>query len=136
MVRRPKGDERQADFFGVPSAGSGAPEPRSSAKPKPEPQTPHMPAPLDSEDAPSGDGFDGIAARLLPSEWKELIAALSDEALAHVVIATARQLRRRLRRSSGPSGEGRTSSLERSAQQLIAELREHGDDDDWDMGRP
>lgn len=133
MVRRPKRDERQADFFGVPSATSAALEPGPSAKPKPEPQTRHMPAQLDSEDAPSGDGLDGLAARLSAAEWNELIAALSDEALAHVVIATARQLRRRLRRSGGRGGKGRTSSLERSAQQLIAELREHGDDDDWDV---
>lgn len=76
-----------------------------------------------------------MAARLSRTEWNELVAGLPDDVLAHLVTATVRQLRRRLARGrgrSGRSGKGRTSALERSAQQLIAELSGQGEnDDDW-----
>ena len=74
--------------------------------------------------------MDVIAARLSPAELKEFVAALPDDALACLVIATVRQLRRRLVRSGGRGGKSRNSVLERSAQQLIAELggQDEGDD--------
>ena len=69
---------------------------------------------------------------LVPHRMDELVATLPDDALAHLVIATARQLRRRLARSHGRSGKGCASTLERSAQQLIVELGGQGEnDDDW-----
>ncbi len=77
-----------------------------------------------------GNSIDGLAARLSPVELTALVAALSDAALAHLVIATARQLRRRLARSGGRGSKGHTSPLERSALQLIAELGGQGEDDD------
>jgi len=78
------------------------------------------------------DSIDVLAARLSRTEWNELIATLPDDALAHLVIATVRQLRRRLARSRGRSSNGRASALERSAQQLIVELGGRGEnDDDW-----
>jgi hypothetical protein len=73
-----------------------------------------------------------LAARLSRTEWNELAAGLPDDVLAHLVIATVRQLRRRLARGRGRSGKGRIPVLERSAQQLIAELGGQGEnDDDW-----
>jgi len=74
-----------------------------------------------------------VATRLSRVEWNELVAALPDDALAHLVIATARQLRRRIARSHGRGGKGHTSALERSAQQLIVELGgEEENDDGWE----
>jgi len=76
-----------------------------------------------------------VAARLSRIEWNDLVAALPNDALAHLVIATARQLRRRLARSRGRGGKGHTSTLERSAQQLIVELGgEEENDDGWEAG--
>ena len=74
--------------------------------------------------------MDVIAARLSPAELKKFVAALPDDGLACLVIATVRQLRRRLVRSGGRSGKSRNSALERSAQQLIVELggQDEGDD--------
>ena len=97
-------------------------------------------APPDGEAASSGGGADVIAARLSRSELNALVASLPDEALGHLVLAAVRQLRRRLARAGrvslrGRGDAGRTSVLERSAQQLIAELSEGGhDDDDWGAG--
>ena len=71
-----------------------------------------------------------LAARLSRTEWNELVATLPDDALAHLVIATVRQLRRRLARSRGRSGKGHASVLERSARQLIDELGGQGESDD------
>jgi hypothetical protein len=56
---------------------------------------------------------------------------MPDHALAHLVIVTVRQLKRRLARSNKHADRRRTSSpLERAARQLIAELGEQDDDDD------
>jgi len=76
------------------------------------------------------DSIDVLAARLSRTKWNELVATLPDDALAHLVVATVRQLRRRLARSHGRSGKGHAPALERSAQQLIAELGGQGDNDD------
>jgi len=132
VARRPEVDRRQADFFGAPAPTPAAPERRPTAKPKSEQDIkPRLP-PLDSEDAPSSDSIEALAARLSPAELNELAAALTDDVLAHLVIATVRQLRRRLARSGSRGGNGRTPALERSARQLIAELSGQGeDDDDW-----
>jgi len=128
VARRPEADRRQADFFGAPAPTPTAPAHRPTPKPEPKPRPP----PSDSEEAPLSDGLDVVAARLSRIEWNELVAALPDDALAHLVIATARQLRRRLARSRRRSGKGPTSALERSAQQLIIELGgQGGNDDGW-----
>ena len=108
------------------------PEQRLSPKPKPEQKLKRQSPPPDCEDAPVSDSIDGLAARLSPSELNELVAALPDDILAHLIIANARQLRRRLARSGGCGGKSRASSLERAARQLIAELGgQDGDDEGW-----
>ncbi len=71
-----------------------------------------------------------LAERLTAAELDALVAALPDEALAHLVLAGVRQLRRRLVRVGANAGgrparaaKGRgASSLERAARQLAAEL--------------
>lgn len=132
MARRPEIDQRQADFFGAPVAApaSAAPEPRQRPEPNPKQDLKRQSPPSDSEDASVGNSIDGLAARLSPVELTALVAALSDAALAHLVIATARQLRRRLARNGGRGSKGHTSPLERSALQLIAELGGQGEEED------
>jgi len=134
VARRPEVDRRQADFFGAPAPAPAAPEHRPILKPKPERDIKRRSPSSDTGDALSGDSIDVLAARLSPTELNELVAALPDDALAHLIVATVRQLRRRLARSGGRGGKSRTSALERSARQLIAELGGQGDDDDGYSG--
>ena len=132
VARRPETDRRQADFFGAPAPTPAAPEQSPTPKLKPKPGIKRQPPPSDIEEVPLCDSIDVLAARLSRTEWNKLVAALPDDALAHLVVATARQLRRRLARSRGRDGKGRASALERSAQQLIDELGGQGEnDDDW-----
>ena len=127
MARRPEVDRRQADFFGAPASAPGTPSP------KPEQATKRRPPSPNGKLGPVGDSIDVIAARLSPAELKAFVAALPDDALACLVIATVRQLRRRLVRSGGRGGKGRNSVLEQAARQLIAELggQDEGGDDSW-----
>ena len=128
MARRPEADRRQADFFGAPASAPGTPKP----KPKPEQAAKRRPPPPNGEVKPDIDSIDVIAARLSPAEMRAFVAALPDDALACLVIATVRQLRRRLARNGGRGGRSRDSVLERSARQLIAELGgQDGGDDGW-----
>jgi len=132
VARRPEADRRQTDFFDAPASTPAAMEHRPTPKLKPKQGIKHQSPPSDSEEAPSCHSIDVLAARLSRTEWNELVATLPDDALAHLVVATVRQLRRRLARSRGRSGNGRASTLERSAQQLIAELGGRSEnDDDW-----
>jgi len=96
-----------------------ASEHRPTPKPKPKQGIKYQSPSSDSDEARLRNSINVLAARLSPTEWNELVATLPDDALAHLVIATVRQLRRRLARSRGQSGKGRASALERSAQQLI-----------------
>ena len=132
VARKPETDWRQADFFGAPAPTSAPPEQRPAPKPKPKPGIKRQPPPSNIEEAPLCDSIDVLAARLSRIEWNGLVAGLPDDALAHLVIATVRQLRRRLARSRGRDGKGRVSTLERSAQQIIVELSGQGENgDDW-----
>ena len=124
MARRPEVDRRQADFFGAPASAPGRP------RPKPEQAAKRRPSSPNGKPEPVGDSIDVIAARLSPAELKEFVAAFPDDALACLVIATVRQLRRRLVRSGGRGGRSRNSVLERAARQLIAELGGQGESDD------
>lgn len=135
MAQKPGSDARQADIFGVP-----APEPKPApTKPEPRPARQVKPSKTEAPSSPQAvtvrpepDSLDTLAARLTPAELSELVTALPDHALAHLVIATIRQLRRRLTRINGRAGKGGASSpLERAARQLIAELGEQGDDEDF-----
>jgi len=112
-----------------------ASEHRPALRPKPKQGIKHQSPSSDSDEARLPNSINVLAARLSRTEWNELVATLPDDALAHLVIATARQLRRRLARSRGQGGKGRASALERSAQQLIVELGGHGEDDDWLLPR-
>ena len=88
--------------------------------------------PQDGYKTPEPDSLDTLAARLSPAELNELAANLPDHALAHLVIVTVRQLRRRLTRTGRHTGKpGPSSPLERAARQLVAELGEQGSDDDF-----
>ena len=129
MARRPEVDRRQADFFGAPASTPRTPKPKPGQAAKRGSPSP------DGKDELVGASIDVVAARLSPAELKELVAALPDDALACLIIATARQLRRRLVRSGGPGGSTRDSVLERAARQLIAELggQDEGDDS-WYLG--
>jgi hypothetical protein len=51
-----------------------------------------------------------MAARLSLAELNELVTALPDPALAHLLIATVRQLRRRLARQKWQAAKGGTVS--------------------------
>jgi hypothetical protein len=83
-------------------------------------------------DAPAGPAASGadagladLAARATPSEIDGLVAALPDEGLAPLALASVRALRRRLSRAGagGTRGrKGRPGALERAARQLAAEL--------------
>ena len=131
MARRPDVDGRQADFFGAPAPTSAAPVRRPAGKPALE-QRPGRRSPSGDKGALPGDAADVLAARLSPAELSALVNALPDDALAHLIITAFRQLRRRLLRRGGRGGS-RPSALERSAQQLIAELGgQDGDDHEWD----
>ena len=130
VARRPEADRRQADFFGPPAPAPAASKQRSLPKLKPEQEVRRRSPPSDSEETPARDSIDVLAARLSRAEWNELVAGLPDDALAHLVIATVRQLRRRLARSQGRNSKGHASVLERSARQLIDELGGQGESDD------
>jgi hypothetical protein len=71
-----------------------------------------------------------MAAKLSPAELDELAAVLSDEALARLILAAARQMRRRLARSGKRAGPRSSPALERAARQLAAELGGEGAADD------
>jgi len=91
VARRPELDRRQEDFFGAPVPAPTTPKHRPTRKPKPERDIKRRSPSSDSEDALSGDSIDVLAARLSSTELNQLAAALSDDDLAHLVIATVRQ---------------------------------------------
>ena len=70
-----------------------------------------------------------MAAQLCPTELDELTAVLSDDALPRLVLAAARQLRRRLAHGGGRKGQWPSPALERTARQLAAGLGGEGNDD-------
>lgn len=125
MARRPVVDERQADIFGASLPAQPASEPESpparQLKSKPRSQAP---APPEPQDLPAEPGIDALAARLSAAELDELAVALPNDSLAHLALASVRQLRRRLARAGGQgrSSKVRASPLERAARQLAAEL--------------
>jgi len=121
VARRPAADDRQPDFF-APARAASTPRSRPVRQPKPRRAAKDQPSPADRRDIPGRADFAALAARLCRAEMAELAAALSDEALAHLVIAAVRQLRRRLARSNGRGGRVRAPALERAVQQLVGEL--------------
>ena len=119
-------DERQTDIF-------GAVAPPLRTPPEPPPTVRKLPRrrqdnddgqhpPVDSSSALADAGIDAFAARASPADLDDLAAALPDDALAHLVLAAMRQLRRRLARAGNRGSKSRGSDLERTAQQVAAEL--------------
>ncbi|MBV9749417.1 MAG: hypothetical protein JO157_11440 [Acetobacteraceae bacterium] len=129
MARRPATDERQANFFGIPAPEPAAPDARPGRPSRTKRDAKRWLPSSGSQDAIDGDSLDALAARLSPAEIDELAAALPDDALAHLILAAVRQLRRRLARSGRRGGGGRASALERAARQLVTELGEQAGDD-------
>jgi|tagenome__1003787_1003787.scaffolds.fasta_scaffold20468643_1 hypothetical protein len=131
MAQRPKTDARQADFFGAPTSKAAPPDLHLARKNKSSQKSKLAPPLPDNDRRIERDSLDTLAARLSPAELNELVAALPDVALGHLVIVTVRQLRRRLARNNWDAGKRRSSTpLERAARQLITELGEQGGDDD------
>jgi hypothetical protein len=127
MTRRPARDERQVELFCLPDPPP-APVKRArrlTRSPKEEPA---------ADPAPQLPGEE-VAARLTPVELDDFVRALSDENLAHLVMAATRDLKRRLARSgiqrrSRPTRKG-VSDLERVVQQVADEFREAAPTDEW-----
>ncbi len=130
VARQPPGDDRQPDFF-ASAQEVATPRSRPVRQPKPKRDAKDQSSPPNGQAVPERASPVALAARLCRAEMVELAAALSDEALAHLVVAAVRQLRRRLARGNRRPGKGHTSTLDRAVQQLTVELGEsHGDDGD------
>lgn len=117
MTRTPRTDERQPDLFGW-TAPSPAKPPRSRRHAKPTPST--------DPPAAEPETLIALAGRATQLDFDEFVTALDDEALAHLALASARQLRRRLGRTNGnrSRSKGSTrglSALDRAGSQLAAE---------------
>jgi len=127
VTQKPAANGTQPDLFGaVPKPK--APKVRAARPQRAEPAEKALLSrrgPLEAE-----DGINGMAAKLSPAELDELAAVLSDEALARLVLAAARQMRRRLARSGKRAGSRSSPALERAARQLAAELGGEGAADD------
>jgi hypothetical protein len=126
VTRGPIADGKQPDLFGT------VPKPMASKARAAHPRAgPAGKAPPSQDgSAAMEDGITGIATKLSLAELEELAAVLSDEALARLVLAAARQLRRRLVRGGGRKGQRPSPALERAARQLAAELGRAGSTDD------
>ena len=133
-MRRPGEDTRQADIFGVPEPAPVQPRPARPRRPRPAGLSPAVepaeaPPCADAAPAaqpaaaPAATDIGALAARLTPSELEELAASVSDDGLARLMLASLRQLRRRIGRPDrGRDGKAPASALERAGRQLAAEL--------------
>ncbi len=122
MTRRPDA-AGQADLFGdVPKPVAASARTIRQQRVPPPAQAPN------GHQAP-GDDTASLAGRLSPAELDELAAALSDDALARLVVAAVRQLRRRLARGGGRAARRPSPALDRAARQVAAELGTEGGDD-------
>jgi len=77
-----------------------------------------------------------LAERAGRADLDEFVSALSDEGLAHLALASARALKRRLardkgRRGPGPAGKGGAGPLEKAVQSLSAEVAGSSGEDTW-----
>ena len=125
MTRKPGAGEGQADLFG---AASPPPKPRAA---RPRQAAPAAKAPAPPSPAPAEDGIATLANRLSPAELDELASVLPDEALARLLLAAARQMRRRLARAGGRASPRPSPALSRAARQLAAELGGAGGSDEF-----
>lgn len=125
MTRRLVRDERQAELFRLPERPAPAKTPRGSGPPsKDEPAL-----------GPVVEMAEEVAARLTPVELDDLVRALPDGKLAHLLVAATRDLRRRLARAGSQrrsrAAKGGASDLERALRQVAAELGEPASADEW-----
>lgn len=127
-------DDRQQSLFGIPAetpplSATATPKPRPDPKAARVRTQPTAPPPEDVE--PEHDRLPGQLARLSAPELRALVETLPDEALASMILATIRQLKRRLAKNSRNGQKGRASALDRAAQQLMVELGGQGYQDDF-----
>src|SRR4051794_25461861 len=127
MTRRPARDERQAELFCLP-------EPPPTPVKRARGQSGHQKEEPAADPAPQLPGEE-VAARLTPVELDDLVRALSDEKLAHLVMAATRDLKRRLARGGSQrrsqSAKGGASDLERAIRLVANEFREAAPTDEW-----
>ncbi len=85
-------------MFGALLPAPTEPEPQLSPtqQPKGKQGKNRTPPTQHNQNTPAEADIDALAARLSPAELDQLAAALPDESLARLVLATIRQLRRRL----------------------------------------
>jgi hypothetical protein len=122
-ARSTHADERQADLFGMPPA-----PPLAARMPARSRNPPAEPPAAEPETATA------FAARATEADLDELVAALDDDALAQLALASARQLKRRLTRAYGRqprSGRKRASALDKAGAQLAAEWAKGVEEDAW-----
>lgn len=127
-------DDRQQNLFGVPAEVPPSPTtetPKQRAEPKPPRGRAQPKAPPPDDVEPEYDRLPGQLARLSAPELRGLVETLPDEALANLVLATIRQLKRRLVKSSRNGQKGGASALDRAAQQLVIELGGQSYEDDY-----
>ena len=122
MARRIAADERQPNLFGWPPPAPPAPRPRAR---------------MAGQDLATAEpeSVASFAERVGQADLDELVATLPDEALAHLALESARQLKRRIARAgSSRTGKAkkRLSPLERVGQGLAREWASRiGSDETW-----
>ena len=107
MARRPGTDERQSDFFGAPAPKPETPSARPSRPPKHERSARGEASPPEHRGAPVNNEPEKLVAGLSPADLNEFVALLPDDALARLVIAAVRQLRRRRLRAKNTASKGK-----------------------------
>lgn len=126
MTRRRVRDERQAELFSLP-------------EPPPPPvkvvRQPRRPTVVDAApDLAAEAAIEEAITRLTQREIENLARGLPDEPLAHVALASARELLRRLGRSGAqrrPRSARGGPSIEHAARQIAASLAEGIPGDEW-----
>ena len=122
MPRQAGANERQSNLFGWPAASAAA----SRSRPRKRASEPAVAEP---------ESATAFAERAAQADLDEFVDALSDEALTHLALTSARQLKRRIARAgSSRTGKAkkRLSPLERVGQGLAREWASRiGSDETW-----
>lgn len=126
MTKRRVRDERQAELFCLP-------------EPPPPPvkvvRQPKRPTVVDAAPEPEVEtAIEERIARLTQREVEDLARGLPDEHLAHVALASARELLRRLGRGSAqrrPRSARGSTPIEHAVRQIAAALAEGAPSDEW-----
>lgn len=126
MTKRRVRDERQAELFSLP-------------EPPPPPvkvvRQPKRPTVVEVAPDPAAEtAIEEMIARLTQREVEDLARGLPDESLAYVALAGARELLRRLGKSSAqhrPRSARGGTSIEHAVRQIAAALAEGTSSDEW-----